>query len=116
MTVAPAANPRKTATIRRLGPVDIAALHAAVLEATYKPSDPWSIFARGEWVENAELGAHHAVNRVGQLSIGAVYDWRISETWKLGLGASHAFAFAPAALGYGGAPRGNMVFARIVAE
>ncbi|WP_426025238.1 aspartyl/asparaginyl beta-hydroxylase domain-containing protein [Brevundimonas sp. TSRC1-1] len=32
MTVAPAANPRKTATIRRLGPVDIAALHAAVLE------------------------------------------------------------------------------------
>ncbi len=91
-------------------------LHAAVLEATYKPSDPWSIFARGEWVENAELGAHHAVNRVGQLSIGAVYDWRISETWKLGLGASHAFAFAPAALGYGGAPRGNMVFARIVAE
>jgi hypothetical protein len=32
MTVAPAANPRKTATIRRLGPVDIAVLHAAVLE------------------------------------------------------------------------------------
>lgn len=91
-------------------------LHAAVLEATYKPSDPWSIFARGEWVENAELGAHHAVNRVGQLSIGAVHDWRISENWKLGLGASHAFAFAPAALGYGSTPRGNMVFARIVAE
>jgi hypothetical protein len=91
-------------------------LHAAVLEATYKPSDPWSIFARGEWVENAELGAHHDVNRVGQISIGAVHDWRISENWKLGLGASHAFAFAPTALCYGGTPRGNMVFARIVAE
>jgi hypothetical protein len=91
-------------------------LHAAVLEATYKPNDPWSVFARGEWVENAELGAHHQVNRVGQLSIGAVHDWRISENWKLGLGASHSFAFAPAALGYGGTPRGNMVFARILAE
>ena len=32
MAVAPAANPRKTATIRRLGPVDIAVLNAAVLE------------------------------------------------------------------------------------
>ena len=30
--VAPAANPRKTATIRELGPIDIAALRAAVLE------------------------------------------------------------------------------------
>ncbi|MES2472269.1 MAG: hypothetical protein V4601_05455 [Pseudomonadota bacterium] len=91
-------------------------LHAAVLEATYKPSHPWSVFARGEWVENAELGAHHEVNRVGQLTLGAVHDWRLSENWKLGLGASHSFAFAPAALGYGGTPRGNMVFARIVAE
>ena len=91
-------------------------LNAAVLEATYKPNDPWSVFARGEWVENAELGAHHAVNRVGQLSIGAVHDWRLSENWKFGVGASHSFAFAPAALGYGGMPGGNMIFTRLIAE
>ena len=91
-------------------------LHGVVLEGTFKPNDPWSVFARGEWVENAELGAHHQVNRVGQLSLGAVHDWRLSENWKLGLGALHAFAFAPSALGYGGTPRGNMVFARIIAE
>jgi len=91
-------------------------LNAAVLEATYKPNDPWSVFVRGEWVENAELGAHHAVNRVGQLSIGAVHDWRLSENWKFGVGASHSFAFAPAALGYGSTPGGNMVFMRILVE
>jgi hypothetical protein len=91
-------------------------LNGVVLEATYKPSDPWSVFARGEWVENAELGAGHRINRVGQLSLGAVHDWRIGENWKLGLGASHSFAFASAALGYGDMPGGNMVFARIIAE
>ena len=91
-------------------------LNGVVLEATYKPNDPWSVFARGEWVENAELGPGHQINRVGQVALGVVHDWRISENWKLGLGASHAFAFAPAALGYGSTPRGNMVFMRIVAE
>ena len=91
-------------------------LNGLVAEVTYKPDDPWSIFTRGEWVENAELGPGHRVNRVGQLSLGAVHDWRLSENWKLGLGASHSFAFTPAALGYGSTPRGNMVFARILAE
>jgi hypothetical protein len=91
-------------------------LHGLVAEATYKPSAPWSLFARAEWVENAELGAGHSISRVGQLSLGAVHDWRLSENWKLGLGALHAFAFAPSVLGYGGTPRGNTVFVRIVAE
>ena len=67
-------------------------------------------------MENAELGAGHSISRVGQLSLGAVHDWRLSENWKLGLGALHAFAFAPSVLGYGGTPRGNTVFVRIVAE
>ena len=91
-------------------------LHGLVAEATYKPSAPWSLFARAEWVENTELGAGHSISRVGQLSLGAVHDWRLSENWKLGLGALHAFAFAPSVLGYGGTPRGNTVFVRIVAE
>ena len=91
-------------------------LHGLVAEATYKPSAPWSLFARAEWVENAELGAGHSISRVGQLSLDAVHDWRLSENWKLGLGALHAFAFAPSVLGYGGTPRGNTVFVRIVAE
>ena len=56
------------------------------------------------------------MNRVGQLSIGAVHDWRLSENWKFGVGASHSFAFAPAALGYGGMPGGNMIFTRLIAE
>ncbi len=33
-TLSPAANPRKTTTIRKLGPVDIAALQAAVMAIT----------------------------------------------------------------------------------
>jgi hypothetical protein len=91
-------------------------LNGVVLEGTYKPSNPWSIFARAEWEENAELGAAHAVNRVGQFSVGAVHDWQLAEHWKLGLGALHAFYFTPSSLGYGGTPRGMMGFVRIVAE
>jgi len=62
-------------------------LNGLVLEGTYKPSDPWSLFVRGEWVENAELAAAHRVSKVGQLSLGLVHDWRLSDNWKFGLGA-----------------------------
>jgi hypothetical protein len=95
---------------------DGAKLNAVVFETTYKPSDPWSVFTRFEWEENAELGAGHAINRVSQFSVGAVHDWRLAENWKLGLGALHTFNIAPSALGYGGTPRGMMGFVRIVAE
>lgn len=39
MTATPAANPRKTTTVRRLGPVDIEALRAAVLSI---PEEVWA--------------------------------------------------------------------------
>lgn len=70
--VSPAANPRKTSTVRKLGPVDIVALRAAVLAI---PADVWN-------AENAQKpnkfdvldATHHIVFRF----IDSPRDWRNS--------------------------------------
>jgi hypothetical protein len=94
-------------------------LTAFLLEAAYKPTDLWTLIARAEWAENAELSGHHGeIAEVSTLALGVVRDFRLSEHWKIGVGAQYAFNFVPRSLehDYGGDPHGTMVFVRLVAE
>lgn len=66
----PAANPRKTTTVRQLGPVDIAALRAAVLAL---PEDVWAAENAGKPNKFEALGTtRHIVFRF----IDSPRDWR----------------------------------------
>lgn len=70
MSAAPAANPRKTTTVRKLGPVDIVALRAAVLAI---PEDVWAAENAGKPNRFEALGAtRHIVFRF----IDSPRDWR----------------------------------------
>ena len=90
------------------------ALNAWLVESAYKPSDPWTVFARVEAVQNEELLLTHQVETVGKVSVGAIHDWRAAKHLKVGLGALYAFDFVPSALSadYGATPRGGMAFVR----
>jgi hypothetical protein len=92
--------------------------NAALLEAAYKPSDPWTIFARGEALESDELVPGGALRGAGKLALGAVHDWDVADHVKLGLGGVYDFDFAPSskAAPYGGGPHGAMGFVRLVAQ
>ncbi len=87
-------------------------------EATYKPADAWTIFARAESVESDELFAAATPRTVGELTLGAIHDWRVAEHLKLGLGGLYTFDFVPAAATplYGGGPHGAALFVRLVAD
>jgi hypothetical protein len=91
------------------------ALGGWILESALKPSDPWTLFARAEGAENAELLASGAVQRVAKVSVGAIHDWRVRPHLKFGVGALQAFDFVPSALrtAYGSDPRGTMAFIRL---
>ncbi|HEV8407893.1 MAG TPA: hypothetical protein VGQ34_08140 [Sphingomicrobium sp.] len=78
----------------------------------------WTIFGRGEMVENRELiqGQDEPAYRVGKISVGAVRDVRIADHWSLGAGGLFSMNFVPEALAplYGGHdPTGAMGFVRI---
>ncbi len=89
-------------------------LNALLAEAAYKPADLWTVFARAEWEENAELAARKA--RVGEISLGLVRDFRLDDHWRFGLGGLYAFAMTPGHAGYGNAPHGAMAFVHLIAE
>jgi hypothetical protein len=92
-------------------------LNGVLLEGEYKPSDPWTLFARAEWEENNELASSGAIERVGELTIGGIHDWRIADHLKFGAGALYAFDFVPSLVpSYGNDPHGAMVFVRVVAD
>lgn len=94
-------------------------LNAWLFESAFKPSEPWTVFARAESVDNTELltlpGGEAPTETVGKLSLGAVHDWRAAQHLRVGLGALYAFDFVPAALktAYGQDPHGAMVFMRL---
>jgi hypothetical protein len=94
-------------------------LNAWLLESALKPSDPWTVYARAESVDNAELltlpGGKTPTLTVSKLSLGAIHDWRAARHVKVGLGALYAFDFVPGPLeaAYGGGPHGAMVFMRL---
>jgi hypothetical protein len=87
-------------------------------EAEYKPAVAWTVFARAESIESAELFASPGLATAGQLTLGAIHDWRLAEHLKFGLGGLYAFDFVPAAPlpSYGGDPHGAMLFVRLIAE
>lgn len=87
-------------------------------EAEYKPADPWTIFARAESIESAELFAGSGLVTAGQFTLGVIRDWRLADHLKVGLGGLYAFDFVPTAPApsYGANPHGAMVFLRLIAE
>jgi hypothetical protein len=93
-------------------------LNAGLAEATWKPDQAWSLFARGETIESGELVPEPGIFSAGALSLGAVRDLRLDDHLKLGLGGLYAFDFAPASAlkPYGGGPHGAMAFVRLVLE
>jgi hypothetical protein len=91
------------------------ALGAWLLESAVKPNDPWTVFMRVEGEANPELVASGAAERVGQVTVGAIHDWRVRPHLKLGLGALQTFDVVPSSLdtAYGRSPRGTMGFIRL---
>lgn len=80
----------------------------------------WTVFGRGETVENRELVAdpeeHGPAYRVGKVSLGAVRDFRIAKNVSLGGGGLFAINFVPDSIAplYGGHnPTGAMGFVRL---
>jgi nitrous oxide reductase accessory protein NosL len=90
-------------------------LNEVLLEGEYKPNEPWTFFARGEWQQNSELDDAGRVKAVAALTLGGIHDWRVAEHLKLGLGALYTFDFVPSSItpSYGGDPHGIMVFLRL---
>jgi hypothetical protein len=91
---------------------------AGLFEAEYKPADPWTLFTRAETLGSRELVPGTQVRGAGEITLGAIHDWRVTEHMKFGLGGLYAFDFAPssATASYGSDPHGAMAFVRLVAE
>jgi len=92
---------------------------AFVAESSLK-SGLWTFFGRGEVTENNELldtGDHHGpAYRVGKVSAGAVRDFTISPSARLGVGGLMSLNFVPDGLEeeYGSStPLGAMAFVRL---
>ncbi|HEX9472673.1 MAG TPA: hypothetical protein VF931_00695 [Steroidobacteraceae bacterium] len=95
-------------------------LDAVAFESALKLGPAWTVFWRGERVENDELlwlgGQPGPAFTVAKAAIGAVRDFRGQERVVLGLGALYARNFLPGTLGslYGtAAPEGLMAFVRL---
>ena len=78
----------------------------------------WTVFGRGESIENRELihGQDKPAYRVGKVSLGAVRDFRIAGHLSFGVGGLLSANFVPDALAplYGGHdPSGAMGFVRL---
>jgi hypothetical protein len=89
-------------------------LNGVLLEGEYTIG-PWTAFSRAEWEQNNELDTFGRIERVEQLTVGAIHDWPVAEHLKLGLGALYAFDFVPSAIvpSYGVDPHGFMAFVRL---
>jgi hypothetical protein len=92
-------------------------LSAGLIEAAFKPSDPWTVFARGEALQSDELAPGGKAQSAGKIALGAVHDWALADHFKLGLGGVYDFDFAPNSFTpYGGGPHGAMGFVRLIAD
>jgi hypothetical protein len=90
---------------------------ALAAEATVK-HDLWTLFARGESVENRELvqGQDEPAYRVGKLSLGVIRDFQIADHLALGAGGLFSVNFVPDGLSplyRGHNPAGAMGFVRL---
>jgi hypothetical protein len=93
-------------------------LGAALIEAAYKVGDSWTFYSRGEVAQNWELVPALGKKRVGEITAGGCYEWRLSARTKLGLGALTTRDFLPSSLRpvYGRSPHGEMVYLRLTAK
>ena len=96
------------------------ALDAYLLEATIKPDDRWTVFARAERVDTDELlpapgQVHGPEFTVGKASVGAIRDFRLTRDMKFGVGGLVARSLTPAGLdpSYGGDRTNGMAFVRV---
>jgi hypothetical protein len=91
---------------------------AGLLEAEYKPSRAWTIFARGESLGSDELVPGDQVRTASKIGLGVIRDWALVDHFKLGLGGLYDFDFAPSSpsASYGSDPHGTMVFLRIISD
>ena len=92
-------------------------LDAWLVEAAWQPDDRWTVFTRAEQIDTDELTPGHGhgpVYTLRKLSVGAIHDWRLSDTLKLGVGVLvNGFDIpAPLSAGYGDAG-GGMAFVRL---
>ncbi|MGN6057294.1 MAG: hypothetical protein ACTHOI_01745 [Sphingomicrobium sp.] len=91
---------------------------AFVAEASLKRA-AWTLFGRGEMVDNRELlplEEHGPAFRVGKVSVGAVRDFRLAKDLSVGAGGLFAVNLIPDGLAplYGGhTPTGAMAFVRL---
>jgi hypothetical protein len=92
-------------------------LDAWLFEGAWQPDDRWTIFTRAEQIDTDELtlgGGHGPIYTVRKLSVGAIHDWRLSDSVKLGLGALiNGFDIpSPLSASYGDSG-GGMAFVRL---
>ncbi len=90
---------------------------AFAFESAYVPARNWTVFGRAEWVETHELTPTEDVFEVAKASVGALWEFRLTETMRLGFGALYSFNFVADELKpvYGGDPEGAMVFLQLTA-
>ena len=76
-------------------------------------SAPWTVFARAEQVDQAELAPGN-IYTVRKVSLGAIHDWRLSDDIKIGVGALiNGFDIpSPLSASYGDTG-GGMAFVRL---
>ena len=98
-------------------------LDAVAVESALNAGRSWTLFARGERIDNDELpplgGVAGMPYTVGKVSVGAVHDFPYSGHIRFGVGGLFALNFVPAALesAYGGrTPKGVMLFLRLKVE
>jgi hypothetical protein len=85
---------------------------AFAFETAFAPARDWTLFGRAEWVETHELTPTEDVFAVGKVSVGAIREFRVTESVRLGLGALYSFNSVERELesSYGGSPEGAMLF------
>jgi hypothetical protein len=86
-----------------------------LIETALHPDAAWTVFARAERIDSADLVPSLAERAVGKLSVGALHDWKVATHATLGLGALYSFDHAPGTLAnlYGDTPHGAMAFVRM---
>lgn len=95
-------------------------LDAYLLEATARPDDRWTVFARAERIDTDELlsapgDVHGPVFTVGKASVGAIRDFRLTPEVRIGIGGLVARSLTPGGLDpvYGGDRTSGMAFVRL---
>ena len=90
-------------------------LHGLILESAVILQKAYTLFARGEHVQEDELTATGAVYTVDKLSVGGIWDFFSADHAKVGVGALVSFYGLPSDLRplYGRNPTSTMVFGRI---